>query len=490
MNKLPYDDLYIREAIDTGLSRVRFTQRNKNEVWMRIEGGKPMKKKLSLALVLAIALALVAVTALAVSIYNAYYEKAAQVSFSKGVFQNGILDTDTENLVKLVDAMVEAGIELDAAKVALLHDASVSDEVKAETAKQLVSGYYGEGRQGALDFNDILAYEWGPFEYWTLEQRAFTSDMMVKYYSMYKPEYGGAVVPGDGDISLDEALVIARDCFKEQYGLTDEFIDEWRFITQFSQDTFEPGVDATRTFTIELIPTGGISQIDEEGEYAVWVLNDGTVTQHEHYPPKGWTNDIAERIAAWMDISRWGRERAIKMGNNPDVVVPDTNLFTVEGFALFAREWAQPLKDAVANGETRRYFPLAEIPYALPTADDITQEEALAIANAAVMEQLGWSEETLACYVNPSVSYRVYDADNPVWRIGYRINPNPTEERYRLDDLARKGDIPWGGSVYIDAKTGEVQSVHQYDDFFDSQHLGEYEPGEFDYLIPEPESFG
>ncbi|MDR2656460.1 MAG: PepSY domain-containing protein [Oscillospiraceae bacterium] len=486
MTKLPYDDLFIREAIDTGLSRVRFTQRNKNEVWMRIEGGKPVKKKLSLALVLAIALALVAVTALAVTVWKNYYDTVAQKEYTDGYF----IDWSAEDKVAFIDLLIENGTVFDAGKVTKLHDAGVSEVEKSRIAEELVTEKFGEPRQGKLEIRDMISAEIGElFEFWPLELKAKLSELQSSYDPYYQRWYGKSLVPGEGDLSESDATAIARGALKDTYGLSDADIDALKLSVAFYDYADTEDDPLIRAWLFEFYtkpPEPGVA-----GEaYFVWLSADGevtgtddNVTDEAEIVPEEMVG-IAERFLAWQYISQVGREKAIKMDVRPDIVVPDINLFTVEGFALFAREWAQPMKAA-----GRGFLGITEIPYALPDADSILQEEALAIANAAMMGQLGGSGEILAYYGNPSISYRVYDVEHPVWRVGYFFNIK-SEERLRLHDLARKGDIPWGGSVYIDAKTGEIQSVRQYDEFFANNWFGEYEPGEFDHLLPEPEAFG
>jgi hypothetical protein len=183
----------------------------------------------------------------------------------------------------------------------------------------------------------------------------------------------------------------------------------------------------------------------------------------------------------------YGAENASKYGASENPNVPEVNLWTVEGLALFNKEYSPQVRNV---GE-RNFINLSKLVkllsspnYQLPSANNIPQEEALQIAKAAVKEQLGWSDELLALYTKPAISYRIeYMRENDFnnefptheWYIGFRLfRPNDDAAQAELDSRVIAREIPGGAMVLISAQTSDVIQIQQWNGYWEYQKYGEF----------------
>jgi hypothetical protein len=159
-------------------------------------------------------------------------------------------------------------------------------------------------------------------------------------------------------------------------------------------------------------------------------------------------NNIDSLLDNWMQMSD-------SRANVSGLAAPDVNIWSAEGFALFAREWAPHYIEAYTSGKSIRIDAglLSSIPYMLPDTEAIPQDEAVSIANEAIVATEGWHKGLMEYFV-PQASYRRYDTD--VWRVGYRLYSQDFDKQLALVDRAKKGEIPYSTYVYIDAHTGEI----------------------------------
>ncbi|MDR1570573.1 MAG: hypothetical protein LBS72_08820 [Oscillospiraceae bacterium] len=470
----------IRDSIDTGLSGMEFTRRSQQAVLDRIKGGKPVKKKLSLALVFAIILALAAASALAATLWHNYYDTIGEKEYTEGYFESW----SAADKAALVDTLIEADVPLDAEKSAKLHEDGLSDAERNALADEIIYGYYGEGRQGALTLIDMIAKEQGLLEFWPLELQAMYSDLQKRYMPNYKPWYGGSILPGDGDFTEDEAIQLARNVIKEDYNVDDQTLDAATISVAFAEHGDESSADGSpfiKRWVIEFytkVPEPGIAGVG----YAVVMRGDGTIEHTEEPMPPRQATSLTGMLMDWNIVSRQGYENAERYGASVNLDhVPNVNLWSAEGLALFAKDWVPRIKAAIANGEgmTEYYSKMAEIPYAMPTEMDISSAEAMSIAQAAARSQLSWTDEQFSIY-STSISYRIYNADAPIWRIAYffRAEKLPTGGG-TLQNKMIDGELPCGAAVRVDARSGKVISTEQWDRYFKFNWVGEFDESDF-----------
>lgn len=175
-----------------------------------------MKKKLSVGLVLAIVLIVAAVTAVAVTIWRSTGEKAVQFEAEHGYFYAW----DMQTKISFVNELQAMGVILPDSEVAKMNDESLPMEERHAAAVQIMADLYGgeNGRVDAISHIDMLEKEQGPFETWSLEDKAWYSQLLEKYDSLgWDMEHN--VLPRAGDITKELAVQTAADAISSAYGI-------------------------------------------------------------------------------------------------------------------------------------------------------------------------------------------------------------------------------------------------------------------------------
>ena len=143
-------------------------------------------------------------------------------------------------------------------------------------------------------------------------------------------------------------------------------------------------------------------------------------------------------------------------------MVDDPDFWTVENAASFSQTYRQKLMDIeAAEGMVPRYLlELCDIPYGLPSSDDISETAASSIALEAILGRNGWTEENLLKYAS-TITYRVYEGVAPYWRVCYKIA--------KIEDyhLYHEGILHAGIVINIDAKSGKILMIVELDEMVD-----------------------
>lgn len=225
----------VQQALDSTLSSLYVSERDARLLLEQAKGGRKAKKKLSVATALLIALIAISITAFAIISLQRYYEKTIEKEGSYGL----IKDWSAKDHIDFVELMTEAGIKLDEGKLAQMRDPTLKEEIKGRIAWELIQEYY-PARDGVLTSVDIIAKEKGPVEYWSLEDKAWFSEQMLKC----QPDNLGSIniLPGEGDVSQEEAEKIFFDYYKTQYGLEKSNYDLDTFAASFSEVKTDSGV--------------------------------------------------------------------------------------------------------------------------------------------------------------------------------------------------------------------------------------------------------
>ena len=419
----------IQHALNSTLSGLQDDPWLTQRVIVQAKGEKKVKKKFSIGLVVVLVLILAAVTALAAVTLNSLYEKIIEQEGQKGL----IKEWDTQNLIALINWMQEAGIQLDEDQLSILDD-ELTDEQKRKVALAIIEGYY-PARDGILTSVDIIAKEKGPIERWSLEDKNWLSDMLEQYQPS-EVAHGRNLLPGEEDISEEEAKAVFFAALEEKYGQTEEDFDLDTFTTSFGTGRFT--IDNTTeenvrywTFTVQTrdhqdTATGFIRATGE----AIQVTSFGAVS-------RTWVEDYADDRTAFNART------------------------SAEGFYQLLHKWKPIFDEMIESGEldpNARGYANSDLMYwysitdvvGLPREGDLTQEEAREFADMAILDQLGWTAEELACFT-PWVSYRTDDPERPVYWFVYRwYGMNNAFELFEQGKITRKV------VVQIDAQTGET----------------------------------
>ena len=203
------------------------------------EREKTMKKKTGLALVLAAALLLaLAATALAAfAASQGFFADVARIQLEGGYYDGWTLG-EKEQVVRL---MKENGILTDAqAWDAALHE---TDAQKRETALDaLFAARYGvNGRTDVIGVDSILIKEKGPFETWSMEDKAWYS-AMLEDIGLLGSDAEVYMLPEEDAISVQEAERIAREAVISAYGMESDALDDCTALVDCREYIDEVGV--------------------------------------------------------------------------------------------------------------------------------------------------------------------------------------------------------------------------------------------------------
>jgi hypothetical protein len=393
------------------------------------KGGKKVKKKLSVATVLLMVLVAMSITVFAVISLQQYYEKTIEKEGSQGLIEGW----KANDHIAFVDMMTDAGIKLNEDKLAQMHDSTLSEEARGRIAWELIQEYY-PARDGILTSVDVIAKEKGPIEYWTLEDKAWFSQMMLKY----QPEEVGSVnlLPTKEDITKEQAIEIMYKYYETEYGLLRSDFDESKMVISFSENTWDDGSGPKR------IKTWGFDlwlKNDSEFPLTISILPDGSIKQaigpHTHSWRDEWYDTLMQR-----------------------------DFWTVDGLYNFSNTWAPKVAELLRDGQKvpKDLAYLTSLKFGLPSSDDITLSQAQEKAIQAVLNDLKWTEHELSLFGIKS-AYLIDSPDRHEYKFVFTYwMPNITEDQIKeAEQLRKKGEIPFRAIVSVDAKTGEVIKVKE-----------------------------
>lgn len=187
-----------------------------------------VKSKLSVAIILAIVLTLLSGVALAVTLSRAYFEDVAVLQFESGYYE----DWGLKEKKAMVAILEEHGL------ISAEQADKMTDEASIDAYMIERYGVEGSDRMDTIGLYSILEKELGLIETWSLEQRAWYSDMMMQTGLVRKGgEEGIFGVPDESDIQPDEAVAIAKAAIIEAFGLSENALDDHRVYLSFETDS-------------------------------------------------------------------------------------------------------------------------------------------------------------------------------------------------------------------------------------------------------------
>lgn len=358
----PMPEAFARDA----LSALRQRQRQDKE--------KPMRKKLSFGMVVVIALTVAALaTALALALPRVFFEKVAGMQFESGYYEDWSL---TEKL-QLLALMREYEVPLDEDKTAFVLDASQPAAKREQALDDMISDRYGvNGRIDVVTLDGILVKEKGPMTAWSLEDKAWYTQMMTDSGLLGFDECINSL-PTKDDIQRDEAIEIAKRAYLDAFGWAQDALDAHSVCVDFSihrsfADKFDPYYIVT--FFSDAAPEGvmGYMQCD--------VTRDGRVmdsTDEAHWNALSPAEEAAARRAR--------EEQAAAAQAEFDRLVAERG--PVE-------TWTIGQKAAVAA------WPVAGVNafWGSPLETDISTEEAVGYATKALQKKYPVADGELAGY--------------------------------------------------------------------------------------------
>ena len=385
-----------------------------------------MKKVISVGLSFALILFLVTTTALAVEL-TTYFEKIIAQESVNGLIQNW----SASEKVTLVQWMSDAGIQLDEKKVAQLESTTLSETEKGELAMNIIQSYY-PARDEALTSVDIIAKEYGAYEQWPLDLKAWYSSMLEKYqWEQKNGTFAQNTLPQENDISQERAQVIANGCLTEIFGLDAGEIEQLSSTVFFQED-----VEKTKRVWYFNYYEKGTNTL----RYYAYINSDGTLLDcGSSDSPASTASELNKRF---YDLISYHSDE----------------FFTVEGLATFANTLAPLINAAMSEGGIDKwpaYF--AQIPYAFPDDAAISADNAVKIGTQSILDHYGWSQMQLDENYVFTLSYRNNDGLHE-WRLAYRI---PQEGKPEAFTRFQAGEIPFCIIIKIDPFTSSVRSLEE-----------------------------
>lgn len=215
----------------------------------------------------------------------------------------------------------------------------------------------------------------------------------------------------------------ARNALHERYGLTDEMLDLFNSYTEQDGDAW------TVSFTEASMNAAAI------GEYTVTKKAGGS-------PAAAWSHDGTDPTVYAGDsltASVWGPgqlQNALQLRKDYEAQSAELESLNTSDWTL--EQWAA--YDAALGPELQNALGATHI---LPTEDDITPEEAIALGRKAVQEKFGFSEQELAAYEPKYLSFLYYAQDG---------------ERQYFFTLASEANGKWKDSfsIRVPSPAGEV----------------------------------
>lgn len=436
------DKQLVQQIFDSTLSGIQddpwMAQRILNMV--RREGESVVKKKISVGFVLLMIIVMSAAAALAWTISHQYFEDVARLQSASGYYDQWCLE-DKQAMVALMQ------------KHGLITESEASALVTEEAIDAFMTERYGA--DDALGLWSMLETELGPIKDWSLEDKAWYSEMQIP--SGLQTDASDEAVyalPDAADIQPDEAISLAKAAIIDAYQLTADALDHHKIEIYFQRYPDEEFSDF-------------------------------------HYDISFRGNDAADFYAC--SLTRDGRIMDSTMGKlyrSPAESVKDKQQFLLENdlevsqlFTQYAQEhitgdmyfpfW--PLEDKVAVTNMLRPVILenmAETPgyadqvnlywvnhiYGLPDDKAISQEQATALARRQLTLDFGLTDNQAALLDRVGVFYEITDPALPLWKITLRIGANR--------DVAAAAGLPLNAHyrVVLNAYTGQVMESHALTD--------------------------
>lgn len=396
----------IQDALNSALSSLQDDPWLAQRVIAEAKGEKSAKRKISYGLMLALLLVLAAVTALAAVVLSG---KDFVGQYMAPLSENTNSETWSREELQYIERIArENDLPLTDDIVAELN---AEDEVFKETLMRLFMN---------MELGDSPPS-------WPLADQAWYDELLVRYGLA---EERTRFLPMEGEITEADAISVAIKYAQDHWGIDLSDALGYRRYVQYMLSTDDQD-EKIRMWDIEYEFSNGYT-------YVICLSSNGEVMENRTY------------ISAPESAETQNKKTAL----DADVIdlmwrMLDDSFYDVYTLASFRDDYGEMIHtaDDTSSYEIQLMRRLLDIPYALPDETDITPEEALAAAKEWATKH-GWLDEWLR-WCKHSVSYRVYEGEQPVYRVCFKLRTENREAFYRRE-------MPFGFIVYIDPATGTV----------------------------------
>lgn len=395
-------------------------------------------KRLMIALMLA--LILVASACAEGQIWEDYAPTLKQQQEERGKYQSW----SVEDRVTLVRDLMEMGYLTPSADTDRLLSPNASDADRQAIADALLLALTGEENIAEIDYYALTYAILGWQDFWTPAQRVWWQDVLG--YNLTDGSADTFVIPTEDDLPEVDAIAAAKEAIIKAYLLEENALDGAQPVADLYITRQRP--DMRRWHVSFILYKEGTPHY-ELRRYEAIVNQQGIVIEDPDIDMRHVSLLGAESVARHaMDAARpISEEEAIY-----DRYAEKNNL------AVF---WSWPYEDKAAYSAEAK--PLADqkesiqrdvavstfFAYGMPGAGDMQHEQALLMAQEAIMRTCGVSQDDLVPYTLRYEAFDVTDPDAPLWKFVF-INPDDWYgTRYRVKLNARTGEtvmataFPW-----------------------------------------------
>lgn len=420
----------IRQELDAALGCLDQRPSLHDRIMNEIKGEPVMKKKLSLSLVVVLCILLFSVVALAATLSHRYFEEVAQLHFESGYYDDWGWP-EKQAMVRILKAYDLLG-EKEAA--------GMTDESRVDA--YMIDRYGVNGRSDTIGLWAILEKELGPQNTWSLEQKAWYTQMLIDVGLLTeKSDDAIHALPGEGDISPEEAAAIAKAAIMDANGLNEQELDGYEMSLSF--ETHASDWDRS-SLHYEVAFRG-------ESFYSCAVSRDGRIM--ESAADEGYLSPW-EQAAQRKQLANDNDREAIEL---LQAYVQAHELW--DPFLLWPLEHKKALTDELRpvilenmeknpdyNDQTRIFW--ATHAYGLPDDKAIPQAKAEALAREQLTAAFNLTQEQAQQVDTAGFFYDV--TDTPQWKVSLAVRKNRQEAKQLGMDTAHQ----W--RVVLDAYTGKV----------------------------------
>lgn len=426
------------------------------EVLRKARGEEKMKKKLSVGFIVVVVLMLIVATALAVITFRETAKWIAQTEREEGSFGYW----PVEKKIEVIKALTEQGYIETTDTIKQMCEGGFSQEEANHAANDLIESFTGQNANDIF-FLTIMQAAWGPFDEWSHEDRAWYSQLMgsIGIESDGKTVY----VHPEGRISEREAIKIARREVANGYGVNESVLDAYRVTVHFQVPEFAEAGDKQPYWFVMFQPPENM----EDRLFSAMEL-------YVHPETGELYESVEEKLARCTSLPVRPTNELYQTIDAYNARAREMGYFAFREWPLalraeYSQEITPKMQAILESGDTTKLLNAGKLDleviatstylYGLPSENVLSQEEAFALATAALEETYHLSPSLFEKYREINVYYDITDADTPLWKFFFNPKSLPVQE------LENGYDNPLYDLCYragIDAYTGEIKFAEEF----------------------------
>ncbi len=430
----------IRAEIEKELSFLDGRPSLHDSIMQEIRGEKAVKKKLTVSLVFALVIMAISAVALAYTLSRQYFEDVAQLQFDSGYYD----DWSWQEKQKMVEILQKHGL--------ISKEEAGKMKTEAAVDAYMIERYGIDGRSDTIGLWSILERELGEIRTWTLEQKAWYTDMQIEIGLLTRDNDDFiCALPEKDDLQPDAAVEMAKTAIVEAYGLAPDALDHHQVDIAFETHAS----DWEREKLHYNINFWG----DGIGYYSCSVTRDGKImdsTMEEGCLSPAEQVQMERQFANENDLEAIGLFQQYANEHFPEGV------YSFEFWPLEDKkavtDMLRPviLENMAENPNYADYTRIfwATHFYGMPDEKAIPQEKAIELAKEQLTSSFGLTKEQAATVDSVGLFYEITDPEHPLWKIMLRVG----EQRDAATALGMK--LFYRYRVVIDAYTGSVTETH------------------------------